>query len=284
MLAALAAFWPVRRCWAMFSGMGDARTVYWDEGKGRMDEMQSLRPRMRRRSSRSSLTAFVRDVVIIVVAALVLSFLIKTFLVRSFYIPSASMAQTLQTNDRILVNELQPKVFGLSRGDIVVFSDPGGWLTESPRPINQPPLLTFFDGVFSVFGLTAPDSNDHLVKRVIGLPGDRVSCCDVQGNLQVNGASITEPYLWLPEGETKASGVTFDVTVPQDSLWVMGDNRYNSRDSRFNGATPTKGFVPLKNVVGRAFLLMWPFDRFHWLDDYPSTFASVPAPVAPAVK
>ena len=189
---------------------------------------------------------FLRDLVIIVVVALLASFLVKAYLVRSFYIPSASMQNTLLVGDRVLVNELVPGVVPLQRGDVVVFQDPGGWLGMG--------------------------QGDDLIKRVIGLPGDTVECCNDFGQMSVNGVPLDEPYVNLPPGETRVSADDFSVTVPADSLWVMGDNRYNSKDSRYNGATPSKGFVPMSDVVGRAFVISWPTDRWTWLGDYPDVF------------
>ncbi|HWM34666.1 MAG TPA: signal peptidase I [Pseudolysinimonas sp.] len=230
----------------------------------------SLRPRKKRKSG---LVRFLRDVVIILVAAVVISFLIKTFLIRSFYIPSESMQDTLHVNDRIIVNELVPELVPIERGDIVVFQDPGGWLTPQPEP-DQNPVVAFFDWLLSFVGLTAPDSNDHLIKRVIGLPGDQVACCNEFGQMTVNDVPLEEPYVAIGSNSA-VSGVEFDVTVPADSLWVMGDNRYNSADSRLNQDKPTKGFVPIGNVVGRAVLISWPFDRWTWLDNYPFVFRGV---------
>lgn len=225
---------------------------------------------------RSGLLAFLRDVAVILLAAVLISFLIKTFLVRSFYIPSSSMEETLQINDRIMVNQLTPKVFSLNRGDVVVFTDPGGWLSgQASAESNHTPLQEFFENALSVIGLTAPDSNDHLVKRVIGLPGDHVSCCTVEGLVEINGEAIEEPYVQKPAGEINNAS-TFDVTVPADSLFVMGDNRYYSRDSRFQTGTPLKGFVPISSVVGQAFVITWPVDRWSWISSYPSSFVEVP--------
>jgi signal peptidase I len=217
---------------------------------------------------------FVRDVLLILLAAILISFLIKTFLIRSFYIPSESMEQTLLINDRIIVNELVPDMVPIQHGDIVVFKDPGGWLDPVPEP-EQSPVVAFFDWLLSVVGLTAPDSNDHLVKRVIGLPGDHVVCCNDFGQMSVNNVPLEEPYVYLTEGITKVSKDDFDITVPEDSLWVMGDNRYNSRDSRLNRDKPGNGFVPFDHVVGRAILISWPIDRWTWLDNYPLTFDGV---------
>ena len=218
---------------------------------------------------------FLRDILLIFLAALLISFLIKTFLIRSFYIPSSSMEQTLHVDDRIIVNQLTPDLMPVEHGDVVVFRDPGGWLTPTieAQPANW--FVGAVDAVLTFVGLSASDSNDHLIKRVIGLPGDTVVCCDDFGQLTVNGIPLEEPYTNLPEGTTKATRDDFEVTVPPDSLWVMGDNRYNSADSAFHRNDPTGGFVPLDNVVGRALFISWPIDRWSWLDSYPSTFRGV---------
>jgi signal peptidase I len=218
---------------------------------------------------------FLRDILLILLAAIVISFLIKTFLIRSFYIPSESMENTLVVNDRIIVNELEPKLMPIQHGDIVVFKDPGGWLPAGTETTQANGFAGFVDGALSIVGLTAPDSNDHLIKRVIGLPGDTVACCNSFGQMTVNGVPLDEKYLLLPAGVTKVSRDDFSVTVPANSLWVMGDNRYNSADSRYNRDKPGNGFVPYDDVVGRAILISWPIDRWTTLDNYPLTFAGV---------
>ncbi|ROQ41411.1 signal peptidase I [Frondihabitans sp. PhB188] len=217
---------------------------------------------------------FLRDIVIIFLAALLISFLIKTFLVRSFYIPSASMENTLQINDRIIVNELVPNVVPLKRGDIIVFKDPGGWLSTSDQVSSTTgnPVVDGFQWFLTQVGLGTQDSDDHLVKRVIGLPGDKVACCNDFGQMTVNGVPLDEPYTKLPAGISRESEKDFSVTVPAGSLWVEGDNRYNSADSRLQTNTPSKGFVPESDVVGRAFIITWPLSRWTWLDDYPDVF------------
>lgn len=218
---------------------------------------------------------FMRDVLFILIAAIVISFLIKTFLIRSFYIPSESMVETLHVNDRIIVNQLEPKLVPIDHGDVVVFTDPGGWLDNAPKP-EQAPIVTIVDTVLSVVGLSAPDSNDHLIKRVIGLPGDHVVCCNDFGQMTVNGIPLEEPYTNLPSSDSNASPTDFDITVPKGSLWVMGDNRYSSADSAFHYANdPGHEFVPIDNVVGRALLISWPVDRWSWLDNYPVVFDGV---------
>ncbi len=222
-----------------------------------------------------------RDVLVIVLIAVVVSFVIKTFLVRSFYIPSGSMEQTLLIKDRILVDELTPRFGGYERGDVVVFRDPGGWLPPTPATPPQQPLAEAADWLLSLVGITASDSDEHLIKRIIGVGGDHVVCCNAIGQVTVNGTPIDEtPYLNLSPGQTAPAPVPFDVVVPKNSLWVMGDNRDHSRDSRYNMDQPNKGFVPLDNVVGRAFLITWPFDRFGTIDGHHTVFAGVPAPGA----
>ncbi|AWB89611.1 signal peptidase I [Salinibacterium hongtaonis] len=228
----------------------------------------------RRRSKGRGVALFLRDLLIIFIAAIIISVGIKTFLVRSFYIPSSSMENTLQVNDRIIVNQLVPGMVELERGDIVVFRDPGGWLTQVPEE-TRPPLVEALDWFLALIGFSAPDSNDHLIKRVIGLPGDEVACCNAFGQMSVNGVPLDEPYLKLPDRVNKVAKDDFAVTVPEGSLWVMGDNRYNSCDSRCNVTGPSKGYVPIDNVVGRAVMISWPTERWTWLDNYPTVFEGV---------
>ena len=229
-------------------------------------------------SRRRGFWSLVRDILVIVVIAIVVSLVIKTFLVRSFYIPSGSMMNTLQVQDRILVDEITPRFGGYARGDIVVFRDPGGWLNNVPATADPPPLVAAWEWVLSLVGLAAPDSDDHLIKRVIGVPGDHVTCCNALGQVEVNGTPIDETrYIVRPTPDAPASSVSFDVTVPAGSLWVMGDNRYNSEDSRYHQDQPGKGFVPIDNVVGRAFVITYPFSRFGMLDFHHDVFSGVPA-------
>src|SRR5918997_4757707 len=154
--------------------------------------------------TKRSIALFFRDLLVIFVIALLVSFLIKTFLVRSFYTPSASMSDTFLVNDRIIVNQLEPSLIPIERGDVVVFRDPGGWLLPQP-PVDQNPVLAGIDWVLSIVGLSAPDSNDHLIKRVVGLPGDTVVCCNTLGQMSVNDVPLAERDISIPAGETKAS-------------------------------------------------------------------------------
>src|SRR6478735_9975962 len=177
----------------------------------RTDRAASATPNRRR-----GILLFLRDLLIIFVVAVLVSFLIKTFLIRSFFIPSQSMEETLQVDDRIIVNELVPDLVALEHGDVVVFQDPGGWLPATPE-VEQPPLVAAVDWFLALVGLSAPDSNDHLVKRLIGLPGDHVVCCNALGQMSVNGVPLDEPYVVLPPGEQKVSRDDFDEVVPAGS-------------------------------------------------------------------
>lgn len=227
-----------------------------------------------RRFRKNIFVSFLIDLLVIVATALVLSLFIKTFLVRSFFIPSGSMETTLQIDDRIMVNELAATFGDLERGDVVVFRDPGGWL--GPANEKETPFVTqVSDFVLSAFGIIAPDSDQHLVKRIIGVGGDRVVCCDADGKLTINGVAITEPY--IHEG-VKPSESEFDVTVPEGSFWMMGDNRSNSADSRFHTDLPSKGFVSKEFMVGQAFVITFPVAHWTWLGNYPDVFKDVPKP------
>lgn len=228
-----------------------------------------------KRSVGRMLGLFLRDAVFILIAALVVSFLIKTFLIRSFFIPTDSMESTLIRDDRIIVSQLYGGPFDLARGDVIVFVDPGGWLSLQTGVSEDDPVSRLVEGLSVFVGLSSPDDNEHLVKRLMGLPGDTVVCCDELGALSVNGIPLAEPYLFLQEGVTKVSSNDFEVVVPDGALWVMGDNRYNSADSRRNMDKPGGGFVPLDNVVGRAIVISWPQERWTWLSNYPETFIGV---------
>ncbi|MDM7832694.1 signal peptidase I [Cellulomonas sp. MW9] len=215
-----------------------------------------------------------RETVIILVSALVLSLIVKTFLVQAFFIPSASMHDTLIENDRILVSKLSPGPFDLHRGDIVVFKDPGGWL-PAPVETERGPIGTAVRDTLTYVGLYPDDAGEHLVKRLIGLPGDHVTCAGAGKKLTVNGAPLDEPYL-APGAQPCETA--FDTVVPPESMWVMGDNRQHSADSRFHQGEPGGGSVPLKNVVGKAFVIVWPADHWQLLRNPGATFADVPDP------
>ncbi|AEG43960.1 signal peptidase I [Isoptericola variabilis] len=237
------------------------------------DEHRSSGHAGRRRRSRG--LGFLRETAIIVVSALVLSWLIKSFLVQAFFIPSASMEDTLIEGDRVMVSRLVPTVLDVHRGDVVVFKDPGGWL-DPVEPVDHGPVGNAITDVMTFVGLLPQDTGEHLIKRVIGVPGDQVTCCDAEGRVSVNGVPIDEERYVKPGSEP--SEVDFAVTVPDGMLFVMGDNRQNSRDSRYNTGNPGGGFVPMSNVVGTAFATVWPFDRATLLRNPGDVFAGVPEP------
>lgn len=213
--------------------------------------------------------SFLRETAIVLIIALILSVVLKTFFAQSFYIPSESMESTLRVDDRIMVNKLADSQEDLQRGDIVVFVDPGGWLRG--QSLAEPKA---WQRVLTWVGLLPDNAGQHLVKRIIGMPGDHVVCCDDEGQLQVNGVSITEIYI---NTGNAPSLMEFDEIVPPDHLWVLGDNRSRSEDSRYHGGAAGGGFVPIANVEGRAFVKMWPLSDLTWLSTPEEVFAAVPA-------
>lgn len=214
----------------------------------------------------------VREIVLIILITILASFLVKTFLFRAYYIPSGSMEQTLQINDRIFVNLLVPGPFEVDRGDVVVFEDTKGWLGE-PAPVASNPVRD----VLEFIGLMPNSSEQHLVKRLIGLPGDRVQCCTAEGTLTVNGTAVHEPYL---HPGSAPSDIPFDVTVPQGHIWVMGDHRDASADSRMHQEGPGGGFISLEDITGRAEVIAWPLSRWGDAGGDRDTFEQIPAPEA----
>src|SRR5690606_4076864 len=224
-----------------------------------------------RRSNRQRMPLWL-DTLVTMVVALLIAVLVKTFLIQPFYIPSASMQPALQVDDKILVSKLSPGVFDLQRGDIVVFEDPGDWITGDVTADPTPRVRLMM--ILSLVGLAPDPSQDHLVKRLIGLPGDHVVCEEKGAALQVNGETIDEPYI---NPETSACQVAFDVTVPDGKLWVMGDNRYASADSAWHEAQEGDGFVDESDVTGRAEVIFWPAAHWDRLNDGRESFADLPA-------
>jgi signal peptidase I len=219
------------------------------------------------RSGLAAAWAAVREIAIVVVLALVLATLVRVFLVQAFLIPSGSMEDTLLVGDRVLVSKLTTRFGEVQRGDVVVFADPGTWL--GPAPPGPGGVRGAISEALQFVGVLPDDAEGHLIKRVVGLPGDQVACCDAQGRLTVNGVAVDESTLLKP-GVTP-SVEQFEVVVPEGSLWVMGDNRPNSGDSRVHGA------VPESDVLGRAFVNVWPPDRWG-LIERPEAYEQVPAP------
>jgi signal peptidase I len=233
------------------------------------------------RSPGEQALSFLKELLIVVVGAVIVSSLLRAFVGQMFIIPSESMESTLLRGDRVVVQ----KISDFDRGDVVVFRDPGGWLSES---VEEPGP---FDRVLEFVGLPTKSTPGHLIKRVIGLPGDTVVCCDEQNRITVNGYSLDESsYLYVDSDEIQInpSDVRFKVVVPADRVFVMGDHRDVSADSRCHlsdlSATGRKGevaFVPLDNVVGPAYAVVAPFSRTSRLHRPPS-FAEVPGPSGPA--
>ena len=194
------------------------------------------------------------ETAIIVVSALVLSALVRAFLVQAFYVPSASMEDTLLISDRIIASKITTTMSDVSRGEVVVFKDPGGWLPDPPPPPDGARGLLRTGLTF--IGLLPSDTGQDLVKRAVAIGGDRIACCDSDGRIVLNGVPLVEDYIQGPTNQ-----VQFDVVVPPDNVFVMGDNRGDSRDSRYHLETDS-GAVPANDVVGRVVLIVWPFSRF----------------------
>jgi signal peptidase I len=228
--------------------------------------------------------AFTRELLIVVVGAVVVSSLLRAFVGQMFIIPSQSMENTLLVGDRVVVE----KITDFQRGDVVVFSDPGGWLQDEPANDPAP-----WDKVLEFIGLPTRSTPGHLIKRIIGMPGDKVVCCTSKGRMTVNGKALDESsYLYTdPDGDqVNPSDVKFEVVVPEDRIFVMGDHRDLSADSRCHlsdlstrQGTGQAAFVPISAVVGPAFAIAAPFDRAGRLQR-PVTFAKVPEPTEPAPK
>jgi signal peptidase I len=206
-----------------------------------------------------------RELLVIVVVAAVLTLLVKAFVVQVYRIPSASMENTLQIGDRVLVNKLVYHFRSIDRGDIVVFSGQDSWGPDAPPPSNNG-FVRLWDDVLSDIGLSS--SQTYYIKRVIGLPGDKVACC-TDGKVTVNGVPLTETSYLYPGDAPSFPFKT--VTVPAGHLWVMGDHRGDSADSRFHSNDPGGGSIPINEVVGRAFFIIWPPSQIGDLP-IPSTF------------
>jgi len=208
--------------------------------------------------------SFLRELPVLIGVALVLTLLIKTFLIQAFFIPSESMERTLHgcagcTGDRILVEKVGYRLHDPRPGDIVVFRAPPSWEPEATfaKPTN--PVRRALNWVGGAFGLPQPNEKD-LVKRVIAVGGQTVRCCDAQGRVTVDGHPLDEPYIF--ENDHRQFG---PITVPAGRLWVMGDHRADSADSRFHLEDGNHGTVPVDNVIGRAFVIMWPPSRWNTL-------------------
>ena len=205
--------------------------------------------------------SLLRELPILVVVALVVSLFIKTFIVQFFYIPSGSMENTLQIKDRVAVNKVPFISKSINRGDVVVFRDPANWLPEIIDYGTNKYVAMAKSGLVAVGVLPNP-AKQYLVKRVVGVAGDHIVCCTKAGNLTINDLEVTEPYIYAGN---KPSEMTFDVVVPKGKLWVMGDHRGASADSRYHQDDINKGFVPLSKVTGRVVAVIWPFKNITYV-------------------
>lgn len=227
----------------------------------------------------SRMLSWLTEGVLIIVGAIIIAALLRTFVAQMFVIPSGSMEHTIEIGDRVVVS----KFGGFQRGDVVVFKDPGGWLNlpkTDPGPVRH--ALEFI-------GVLPNSGTDHLIKRVIGMPGDHVRLGD-DGRIEVNGKALDEtPYLYTDNGvQVAAATVPFDIVVPKDHIFVLGDHRNASGDSRCRLANVQQGqpkgqaaFIPVDDVVGAAVAIVAPLDRLATFN-VPLTFVDVPAPQQPA--
>ena len=203
-----------------------------------------------------------REFPILVIVALAVSLVIKTFLVQFFYIPSGSMENTLQINDRVAVNKVPFLSQSIHRGEVVVFRDPANWLPE-PYAEGQNSIIEKVKEGFVLVGILPNPAKQYLVKRVIGVAGDNIVAKD--GVITINGKTTSEPYIFAGN---KPSEMDFNVTVPAGKVWVMGDHRGASADSRYHQDDVNNGFVPVSKITGRAFAVIWPVKNFGIIESH----------------
>jgi signal peptidase I len=245
------------------------------------DGAEAAGPRKTRRKRRP----FWVELPVLLVIALVIALIIKTFVVQAFFIPSSSMEDTLLIGDKVLVNKLVYHFRSIEPGDVVVFSGAGSWTAPTPsgRPSSDPLVRVYdatlgrlFHSIAGLYGTPVDEAGTVFIKRVIGVPGDRVVCCNAQGLVTVNGVALNEQAYLIPgarpsDAPEGFSG-RFNITVPPGRLWVMGDNRPVSDDSRLRQGYPGGGTISESAVIGRAFVIVWPPSRWRFLP-IPSTFS-----------
>ncbi|HTC68925.1 MAG TPA: signal peptidase I, partial [Acidothermaceae bacterium] len=221
---------------------------------------------------------FWAEALVLLAIAAVIAVGVHSFLFQAFFIPTGSMENTLMPHDRVIVNRLSYKVGHVQRGQIIVFSGVDSWSPEGSVTPPHNPVLRALSKAGGYLGF-APSGEQDFIKRVIGLPGDHVVCCDAQGRITVNGHALVENYLYPGSDNTT---MPFNITVPPGNLWVEGDHRNDSADSRSHTGLPGGGSIPINKVIGRAFVIVWPLSRFHGLST-PSTFSTVSSATASAL-
>lgn len=244
------------------------------------------RGRFRGRKKQKKKGSFWKELPILIVTALALTILIQAFIARVYVIPSQSMEDTLHgcpgcSNDRILVDKITYLFSEPEPGDVVVFRGPDTWMQNSvttPEPAN--PVAGFFREVGGLLGFPTPSEKDF-VKRVVATEGQTVSCCDKQNRVLVNGEPLHEPYLHWAPGKGTTQEPFKPVTVPENHIWVMGDNRNNSADSRYQGGGGVDGAVPVDNVIGKAQVIVLPPTRWQSIPE-PNPQAMSVGSLAPA--
>ncbi len=237
-----------------------------DNGPGDSDDGSGLEQAPGRGGKRRRKRSFWRELPVLIVIALVLALLIKSFLVQAFFIPSGSMQNTLEVNDRVLINKVVYHLRPIHRGDIIVFDGSGSWDFDTPTGSSN----IFRKAVDELEGIVGVSNDPSIyIKRVIGLPGDHVACCNSKGQVTVNGVALSESSYLYPGNAPSAQN--FKVTVPAGDLWVMGDHRLISYDSRGHMGDPGGGAIPESSVLGRAFVIIWPPSHWGFLN-IPATF------------
>jgi len=239
---------------------------------GAVDERGvDLAPRKRRKGSHRKAKPprpFWVEALALIVVAVVIALGVHTFMFQAFYIPSGSMENTLHIGDRVLVNKLSYTFGHVQRGQIIVFNGEDSWDPEVTIKSPSNVFSRIGNDIGGFLGFSPSDEKDY-IKRVIGIPGDRITCCDAQGRILVNGVALDENYLFSgPQGHVEPTttkvneSMPFDIVVPPGRLWVEGDHRDDSKDSRMHLADPGGGTIPESRVVGRAFVIVWPIG--HW--------------------
>jgi signal peptidase I len=252
---------------------GPADVVPGDEPRKPEDAADGASPRRSRRRGEAKKGSLLRELPVLLLVAFVLALVVKTFFVQAFFIPSGSMEQTLHgctgcTGDRILVDRITYDFTDPRPGDVIVFKGPEAWTQNEVLPADTSNVVVkAMRGLGSLIGFAPPDERDF-VKRVIATPGQTVQCCDTQNRVIVDGKALDEPYIHWETGQPQKQVDFAPVRVPAGKLWVMGDNRNNSSDSRFQGTGGDTGTIPIANVIGKARVIVLPPGRWGGVSDH----------------